>query len=129
MAVLKEKAVVSPLDQLLKRQGMQAAGLAGPSVGRMRLEVRLRPPLATHVPTADVMITIISNTQAIDLPGVVVQEARPGWITLDVPPTETWEPMLQRLPTRQRERVESAEFYETLQRHVGQRFLALTKTG
>ena len=50
-------------------------------------------------------------------------------MTLDVPPAETWEPMLQGLPTRQRERIESAEFYETLQRHVGQRFLALTKTG
>ena len=91
----------------------------------MRLEMHLRPPLATHVPTADVTIVILGNQEPVRLQGVVVQEARPGWITLEIPPTEAWEEPLSVLSSSQRQRIESPEFYETLQRHIGRGFLAL----
>jgi len=123
--VLKDKPVVSPLDRLLLKDGPPSSSEPKAPVGRMRLEMQLRPPLATHVPTADVTIEIVNNQQPVRLPGIVVQEARPGWITLEVPPTEAWETPLSVLSSNQRQRIESPGFYETLQRHIGHRFLAL----
>jgi site-specific recombinase XerD len=125
VAVLKDKPVVSPLDRLLLNDERPSSSEPKAPVGRMRLELQLRPPLATRVPTADVKIVIVNNQQPVRLPGVVVQEARPGWITLEVPPIEAWEEPLSVLSSSQRQRIESPEFYETLQRHIGRRFLAL----
>ena len=56
--------------------------------------------------------------------GIVVKEPRPGWVTLDIPPLEAWQARLEGLPVAQRERIESAEFFELLQREVTRRFLA-----
>jgi len=123
--VLKDKPVVSPLDRLLLKEGQPSSSAPRVPVGRMRLEMQLRPPLATHVPTADVTIMVLNHQQPVPLPGIVVREARPGWITLEVPPSEAWEEALSVLSSSQRERIESPEFYETLQRHIGRRFLAL----
>ena len=127
VAVLKDKPVVSPLDRLLLKDEPPSSSEPKAPVGRMRLEMQLRPPLATHVPTADVTIVIVNEQQPIRLTGVVVQESRPGWVTLEVPPTEAWEEGLSGLSAQQRQRIESPEFYETLQRHIGHRFLALIK--
>ncbi len=127
VAVLKDKPVVSPLDRLLLKDGPLSSSEPKASVGRMRLEMQLRPPLATRVPTADVTIMILNNQQPVCLHGVVVQEARPGWITLEIPPIEAWEELLSVLSSARRERIESPEFYETLQRHIGRQFLALLK--
>jgi len=74
-----------------------------------------------------VTIEIVNDQQPVRLPGVVVQEARPGWITLDIPATEAWEEPLNALTPCQRDRIESRELYETLQRHIGRRFVALIK--
>ena len=52
---------------------------------------------ALPVPTSDVTIEIVNNQRPVRLPGVVVQEARRGWITLEVPPTEAWEEPLTRI--------------------------------
>jgi len=42
-----------------------------------------------------------------------------------VPPTEAWEEALSGLSCQQRQRIESPDFCETLQRHIGRRFLLL----
>jgi hypothetical protein len=57
------------------------------------------------------------------LPGIVIREARPGWLSLDVPPLERWDEPMKWLTPEQKTRLESAEFYEMLQREVARRFL------
>lgn len=54
----------------------------------------------------------------------MVKEARPGWLSLELPPLEMWEEPLKRLSVQQRERIESPEFYRMLQREVTRRYLA-----
>ena len=56
------------------------------------------------------------------LTGIVAMEVRPGWITLNVPPYEQWEEPLRWLTRSQQERIESAQFFETLQREIPKRF-------
>ncbi len=46
------------------------------------------------------------------------RDVAPGRPTLDIPPLERREPDLKRLPSAQRERIESPEFYELLQRTI-----------
>lgn len=53
-----------------------------------------------------------------------LREPRSGWVVLDVPPLEAWAERLRWLTPAERERVESAEFYQLLQQHVTRRFLA-----
>ena len=63
------------------------------------------------------------------LRGIRVRQPRPGWVTLDIPPLERWESELQRLPREQRERVESPEFNDLLQRTIATRYLAEKPSG
>lgn len=42
-------------------------------------------------------------------------EIRPGWVSLEVPPTEVWEEKLRWLTPAQRERLEEPAFYHFLQ--------------
>ena len=69
------------------------------------------------------MLTSVTDPQPVKLAGIVVREARPGWLTLDVPPLERWEEPMKWLTPEQKTRIESAEFYEMLQREVARRFL------
>ena len=92
------------------------------SVGRLRIELQHRPTDAEAVPTADVTLTIVTDPQPVELTGIVVREARPGWLTLDAPPLERWEEPMRWLTPEQKTRIESAEFYELLQREVVRRF-------
>ena len=57
--------------------------------------------------------------------GLFQRFARPGWITLEVPHLEAWEKRLCWLTPPQRERIESPEFYQLLQQHVGRKYLAM----
>ncbi len=59
------------------------------------------------------------------LPGIVAKEIRPGWVSLDIPPLEKWEEPFRWLAPQQRERIESSEFYELLQREIPKRLLSL----
>ena len=58
-----------------------------------------------------------------------MRQPRPGWVTLEIPALERWEPALRQLPKEQRERIESPEFYELLQRTISARYLAGTPPG
>ena len=53
-----------------------------------------------------------------------LREARPGWLTLDVPPLEAWAESMKWLTPAQWERIESPDFYRLLQREVTRRYLA-----
>ena len=96
-------------------------------VGRLRIELRPRPSGAETVPAADVTLTIVTDPQPVMLTGILVREARPGWLTLDVPPLEHWGEPMKWLTPEQKTRVQSAEFYEMLQREVARRFLHLSE--
>ncbi len=67
-------------------------------------------------------ITIL-NESPVQLSGIVIREARPGWVAMELPPEEAWSESLAWLSGPQRERVKSADFCELLQRRLGQTFL------
>jgi hypothetical protein len=144
VAVVKQRQVDSPMDILTgcrRPRGEEpkpaldprAIGLPISSdtprpVGRLRIELRPRPSGAETVPAADVTLTIVTDPQPVMLTGILVREARPGWLTLDVPPLEHWEEPMKWLTPEQKTRIQSAEFYETLQREVARRFLHAGET-
>jgi hypothetical protein len=67
---------------------------------------------------AEASITIL-NEPAVRLAGIIVREARPGW----VPTEDAWSESLAWLSAPQRARVTSPEFYEMLRRVLGQKFM------
>ena len=85
--------------------------------------MKLRAVTADEPPSADVTLAIHSDGAPIELSGVVVCQPRPQWVTLEAPLLETWSEPLKWLTREQRERIESAEFYELLQKQIGERFL------
>ena len=63
------------------------------------------------------------------LPGGRKSQPRPSWVTLDIPPVERCQASLHGLPAQQRERIESLDFYEILQRSISRRYLAFKPSG
>jgi integrase/recombinase XerD len=145
VAVVKQRQVDSPMDILTgcrrpraeapkptldpRAIGLPVSPHTPRPVGRLRIELQPRPHSAETVPAADVTLTIVNDPQPVKLPGIVVCEARPGWLTLDVPPLEHWEEPMKWLTPEEKTRIESAEFYEMLQREVGRRFLCAGNKG
>ncbi len=116
VAELNERQVRSPLDVLSGDRGSQS--LVQP-VGRMRLQLT-----ETADPrSAAVQLTIFTDNRQVTLGGITVREARPGWVTLDLPPWERWADALGQLSRREHERLESPDFYALLQRHATTRYL------
>jgi len=144
VAVVKQRQVDSPMDILTgcrRPRGEEpkpaldprAIGLPISSdtprpVGRLRIDLQPWPTGADTVPAADVTLTIVTDPQPVMLTGILVREARPGWLTLDVPPLEHWEEPMKWLTPEQKTRIQSAEFYEMLQREVARRFLHAGET-
>ena len=91
-------------------------------MGRLRID--LPPRRDGNDEAAAVTVTILTEPRPIELRGITVREPRHGWVTLDVPPLEAWAEPLRWLTPPERERIESAEFYQLIQRHVSHRFLA-----
>ncbi len=87
----------------------------------MRIDLKRLPGAENEAVST---VTIRGRESDVLLRGIRVRQARPGWVTLDIPPLERWESELQRLPREQRERIESPEFYELLQRTISTRYLA-----
>lgn len=113
--------VCSPLDQIKDQscgRTEKASGPARASVGRMSLWVE---PTADATGTRRVRLVIDNSGDRVPLPGVTVTEPRPGWVNLQIPSIETWEPSLARLTPAQRERIQAVEFFELLQREVVRR--------
>ena len=71
-------------------------------------------------------LSIFTDDRYIDLDGIVVREPRPGWITMEIPPLEKWEKLMRWLLPEQRERIQSPDFFQLLQKHVTRKYLALS---
>ena len=123
VAIRSDGRIESPLDVLTKAEATRPATRQR-SVGRMQLAVGSVSKGTQSVPSAAVSLTITSQTASVRLCRIVVGEARPGWLSMDLPPQEAWQEPLRWLAAPQRERIESPEFYELLQQQIGQRFLA-----
>ncbi len=120
VAVLKVQRVESPIDKLLNAETRPA--LARPledlrPVGRMRIELTQVDATSAHA-----MLAVESDTAPVTLAGIVVKEARPGWVTIDVPPLERWAEGMKWLTPAQRERIADARFYQRLQVELGLRY-------
>jgi integrase/recombinase XerD len=124
VAVIRQQHVASPLDALVGTADSRRS-LPAPKrpAGTMRLEMRPRQNSADAIRVSDVTVDITAGQQKLKLEGIVVSEARPGWVSLQLPPQERWQESLSRLTAAHRERIESAEFYQKLQFHITRRFL------
>ena len=113
----------SPLDTLTRAiPGEDRA--QGRPVDRMQIDLRVRPTKAGESPTADARVRILTETRPVLLSGIVIRETRPGWMTLEVPPLEAWEQPLRWVTPVERERIESPQFYRSLEHHLTAKFLA-----
>ncbi|MFC1707290.1 hypothetical protein ACFL59_10835 [Planctomycetota bacterium] len=74
--------------------------------------------------SASVVLAVKTGAATVELPGISVHSARPGWVVVTVPPQEAWEEALRWLTPTQRERIEAPAFYRFLQDHLTRRFLA-----
>ena len=123
VAVIRSQRVTSPIDAIAKRNTPSSPNPPSQPVGYLQIE--LVPRQSTGSPVADVRLRIRNQKDLVEFGGIVVREGRPGWITLDLPPQEDWTAQSQRLSPEQRERMDTAQFYETLRNHITNRFLAL----
>jgi hypothetical protein len=90
------------------------------------LQIHLQQQQAASQPkTAKVTLSIESDGRPIYFTGTKAKEVRPGWVTLDIPPLEEWEESLRWLSPKQRERIESPEFFQMLQREIPNRLKQL----
>lgn len=111
--------LASPLDVAVSKRRTETP----PSVGRLRIELDRRN---TSTPCADVRITIQTPNRPVILDGIVATSQRPGWVSIELPPLEAWADSLRLLSKAQRERIESASFYELLQKNIGLRLSGVT---
>ncbi|MCL4855050.1 MAG: tyrosine-type recombinase/integrase, partial [Bryobacteraceae bacterium] len=115
VAVIRQLQVQSPLDVLTgKRHTPPEVVRVAKPVGRMQIDVRAMP----EKEGATVKLSIVEDDRFIPLEGIIVREPRPGWVTLEIPPLETWQKPLSWLRPEQRERIASADFYQLLQREI-----------
>jgi len=129
-----ETVAPSPLDKLYHKLPRAAAkDKRRASVGQLRLHFLQQPPEPERTREANcriakVTIGIVSGGRPIYLTGIVAREARPGYVTLEIPPLEHWSEQLSWLTRPQRERIEEPEFYELLQREIAVRLCQLPPT-
>jgi integrase/recombinase XerD len=129
VSVLKQTSIASPLDQLQGTTASPSSPASSPAsqptvanpVGRLRVEMQ---PIESdgEQRVAEASITIL-NEPAVRLAGIIVREARPGWVAMELPTEDAWSESLAWLSATQRERVTSPEFYEMLRRVLGQKFM------
>lgn len=119
LAVLRGERATSPLDLLEKTERAPTSTAKAPerSVGRLRLAFRPRER------SADVDVLIRGDPDVL-LDGVHLDEPRPGFLTLSLPPLEAWTDRLAWLPREVRERVEEGSFYENLLEAIRSRWRA-----
>ena len=127
VARMKATAVASPLDQLRDEPGSSSESSGRqpkprPSVGRMRLEVDPNPDSNGAYA---VTLGVWKDGQLLPLPGMRATMPRQDWVSLQIPLQDSWEPTLRCLPTAQRERLESPEFFSQVQREVAKQILRI----
>lgn len=112
-----DRHVSSPLDVMYERSAVQSATTTKP-VGKLQIHLQQQPKEPTILRSAKVTLSIQSDGRPIYFTGTVAKEVRPGWVTLEIPPLEQWEEPLRWLAPMQRERIESPEFFQMLQREI-----------
>jgi site-specific recombinase XerD len=118
---------VDGLSRVLDTASQRSVARRKP-LGTMRLHMRLAPLPADETGLVQVTIEIRSDDRPIYLKGIRVQQARRGWLNLEIPPLEDWSEPLRWLTPSQRERIESAEFYELLQSQIRNRYPAIVSS-
>ncbi len=125
------RTVQSPLDALMgagdaPKVAREAVAPAGKSVGTMRVFLERTSGSGADAGCA-ARVVIQSERGPLELGGIVVREARKGWVGMQLPPLEAWESTLVWLEPEQRERIESPEFYRLLQSVLTKRYLAVMR--
>ena len=98
------------------------ASAAQPPVGELRLQMRKDPDPKSD--ETQVTIQIVGNEKPDFLLGIRARMSRPGFVTLEIPPLESWQPVLDRLPQQQVDRIIAPSFYELLQTQITARLIA-----
>jgi site-specific recombinase XerD len=134
VAVPRAGLVQSPLDLLHQSRDATALGVAAappkqlPSTttpaGSLRVRLAARTDGRTDGRSADVEVAVSDGEVTVVLDGMVVEEQRPGFFALHLPPLESWQTRLSFLSAEAQSRVDDAAFYERLRDHVVQRFRA-----
>jgi integrase/recombinase XerD len=119
----REKGTPSPLDKLY-HVAPNASATSKP-VGRLKIHFQQQPSESKGCRQAKVTLAVYNNSRPIYFTGILASEVRPGYVTLQIPPLESWEDPLRWLNRDQRERFEEPDFYETLQREISTRLLRL----
>lgn len=57
------------------------------------------------------------------LTGTTAKQTRPGFIQVELPPLEQWQPVIEKLSPRIAARLHSVEFYELLRNRIGKKLL------
>ena len=124
-----QHAVRSPLDAITdadKKTDRLQSKPRSPKVGELRLHFKPLPNENSEPRQCKVTISVTSKEgPPTFLTGIVAREARPGWITLEIPPLEKWEEPMRWLTRPQRERIQEASFFELLQSEIPIRFQQL----
>lgn len=116
------QSIPSPLDVTTRSMNSRNPSTS-PAVGQLRIHVKTESGEKHR--QAKVTLGIQTDTRPVYLTGIVAKEIRPGWVSLDIPPLEKWEEPFRWFTPQQRERIESPEFYELLQREIPKRLLRL----
>ena len=91
----------------------------------MKIHMRRDPDAASDENIAQVTIEILTDSRPVYLTGICVSEPRRDWLNLQIPPLERWSKPLLWLTPWQRDRIESAEFYDLLQQQIQIRYRML----
>ncbi len=118
------REVASPLDVMQERTTARQNIVRKP-VGKLQIHLLQQPQAENSLRTAKVTLSIKNDGHTIYFTGAVAKEVRPGWVTLEIPPLEEWEESLRWLSQTERERIESPEFFQMLQREIPQRLSQL----
>ncbi len=74
-------------------------------------------------PLARVSLVVRGEPEVV-LEGIVVREPRPGFLALELPPLEDWQPALSFCDDEVQARFEDATFYERLRDELARRWAA-----
>lgn len=133
VTVAKERTdFASPWDRLENNEPDQAktatkaSSVAAP-MSDFRLHCRRDPSVAAHVTDAlashQLTLEARENDQRYYLTGTFAKQTRPGFIQIDLPPLEQWQPVIDQMPARIRERLQTVEFYELLRDKIRDKLL------
>ena len=105
-----------------------ASGSSRPKpVGHLRLHSRRDPSVSDHeysqTKRTQVTLEVIGENYHGYLTGIIAEQTRPGFVTLSLPPSETWADAAAKWPPAARKRITDAEFYQILQSAVVARVL------